>query len=50
VLSSLPMYMMSFSAIPKGVHTKLDYFQSCFYWQGDESKRKYRLTKWDIIC
>lgn len=44
------MYMMSFSAIPKGVHTKLDYFQSCFYWQGDESKRKYRLTKWDIIC
>ncbi|WVZ62771.1 LOW QUALITY PROTEIN: hypothetical protein U9M48_012475, partial [Paspalum notatum var. saurae] len=38
VLSSLSMYMMSFFAIPKGVLKKLDYF------------RKYRLTKWDILC
>ena len=39
VLSSLPMYMMSFFALPKGVQKKLDYFRSRFYWQGDEKKR-----------
>ena len=37
VLSSLPMYMMSF-ALPKGVQKKLDYFLSRFYWHGDEQK------------
>jgi hypothetical protein len=31
VLSSLPMYMMSFFTIPKGVLKKLDYFRSRFY-------------------
>ncbi len=49
VLSSLPMYMMSFLAIPSGVRKKLDYFRSRFYWQGDGHKKKYRLAKWDII-
>ena len=50
VLSSLPMYMMSFFEIPKGVRKKLDYFQSRFFWQSDEHKRKYRLAKWSIFC
>jgi len=50
VLSSLPMYMMSFFEIPKGVLKKLDYFRSRFFWQCDEHKRKYRLAKWDILC
>jgi hypothetical protein len=30
VLSSLPMFMMSFFKIPRGVLKKLDYFRSCF--------------------
>ena len=50
VLSRLPMYMMSFFQIPKGVCKKLDYFRSRFFWQSDEHKRKYRLAKWDILC
>lgn len=50
VLSSLPIYMMSFFEIPKGVHKKLDYFRSQFFWQSDDHKRKYRLAKWDILC
>lgn len=39
VLSSLPLYMMSFFAIPRGILTKLDYFRSRFYWQSDGKKK-----------
>jgi hypothetical protein len=49
VLSSLPMYMMSFFRIPKGVLEKLDYYRSRFFWQCDDHKKKYRLAKWSII-
>jgi hypothetical protein len=31
VLSSLPLYMMSFFAVPRGVLKKLDYFQARFF-------------------
>jgi hypothetical protein len=50
VLSNLSMYMISFFAIPKEVLNKLDYFRSRFFWQGDGHKRKYGLTKWNIMC
>jgi hypothetical protein len=49
VLSSLPMFMLSFFGIPKGVLKKLDYYRSRFFWQGDEHKKKYRLAKWSIL-
>ena len=38
VLSSLPIYMMSFFEIPKGVRKKLDYFRYRFFWKIDEHK------------
>jgi hypothetical protein len=49
VLTSLPMFMLSFLEIPKGVRKTLDYFRSCFFWQSDGHKKKYRLTKWNMI-
>jgi hypothetical protein len=39
VLSSLPMFMMSFFRIRKGVLEKLDYYRFRFFWQCDEHKR-----------
>jgi len=45
VLSSLPMFMLSFFEIPKGVLEKIDCFRSRFYWQSEQHKRKYRLAK-----
>jgi hypothetical protein len=48
--SVLAMYMLSFFVLPKGVLRKLDYYRSRFYWQCDEHKKKYRLTKWSILC
>jgi len=50
VLSSLPMFMMSFFEIPKGVVKNLDHFRSRFFWQGSSDKHKYRLAKCDILC
>jgi hypothetical protein len=50
VLSSLPMFMFSFLEIPKWVRKRLDFYRSRFFWQSEEKKRKYRLTKWNIIC
>jgi hypothetical protein len=35
VLSSLPMFMLSFFEIPKVVLEKIDYFRSRFFWQND---------------
>ena len=44
------MFMLSFLEVPKGVRERLDMFRSRFFWQSDGHKRKYRLTKWEIIC
>ena len=41
VLSSLPLFMMSFLGVPKEVLKRLDNIRSRFYWQGGELKRKY---------
>jgi hypothetical protein len=50
VLSSFPMFMLSFFEISKGVLKKLDYYRSKFFWQSDDHKKKYRLTKWWVVC
>jgi hypothetical protein len=49
VLNSIDMFMISFFEVPKGVLKKLDYYRSRFFWQCDEHKKKYRLTKWSIL-
>jgi hypothetical protein len=45
VLSSLPMFMMSFFEVSRGVLKKIEYFRSSFFWRNDEHKKKYRLAK-----
>ena len=42
--------MLSSFQLPKGILTRLDYFRSRFFWQGDSEKRKYRLAKWSVVC
>ena len=50
VLSSLPLYMLSFFEIPREVLKKVDYLRSRFFWQSDQQKKKFRLAKWSILC
>jgi hypothetical protein len=42
--------MLSFLEIPIGVRKRLDYYRSNLFWQSDENKMKYRLSKWNILC
>jgi hypothetical protein len=44
------MFMLSFFEIPVGLRKRLDYYRSRFFWQSDGHKRKYRLSRWDILC
>jgi hypothetical protein len=50
VLTSLSMFMLSFFEVLRGVLEKIGYFRSRFFWQHDSQKKKYRLTKWSIMC
>jgi hypothetical protein len=49
VLSSLPIFMMSFFEVPVGVLQHLDAILFHFYGQGGNSKKKYRLAKWILF-
>jgi hypothetical protein len=44
------MFLLSFFELPKGVCKRLGFLDQDFFWQSDGHKRKYRLTKWNIIC
>ncbi|XP_062188905.1 uncharacterized protein LOC133892218 [Phragmites australis] len=50
VLTSLAMFMLSFLEVPRGILQKLDYYRSCFFWQCDDHKKKYRLARWSVLC
>ena len=50
VLTSLPMFLLSFFEVPVEVRKRLDYYRSRFFWQSDQHKKKYRLTKWNLVC
>jgi hypothetical protein len=49
IVSSLSMFMLLFFEVPNGVLKRIDYFRSRFFWQIDSQKKKYRLTKWNIV-
>jgi hypothetical protein len=44
------MFLLSFFEISIGVRKRLNIFRSRFFRQSNGHKRKYRLTKWNIIC
>ena len=50
MLSNLPLFMFLFFEVPREVLKKLDFYRSRFFWQSNENKKKYRLTKWSVLC
>lgn len=51
MLSTLPLYYMSFFMLPRWVIQKLDRIRRPFLWNGvEESMSKYHLVPWDQVC
>jgi hypothetical protein len=50
VMSSLGLFMLFFFEVPREVLKSLEFFRSRFFWEGENSKKKYRLARWDILC
>jgi hypothetical protein len=48
--SNMVLYMIYFFQLSKGVLKRFDYFRLIFFCQGDSEKKKYRLTKWSVVC
>jgi hypothetical protein len=42
--------MLSFFEVPREVLKRLDCYRSKFFWEGEGHKKKYRPTKWSIVC
>ena len=49
-LTNIPLFMMSFYVVPKGIIKKADFFRSRLVWQEDENKKKYHLVNWKTCC
>ena len=49
-LSSSFIYHMSMYLLPKTTIDFLDKQRMTFLWQGNGSKKKYHLIKWEVIC
>ncbi|RVW48943.1 Transposon TX1 uncharacterized 149 kDa protein [Vitis vinifera] len=49
-LSSMPIYCMSLSQMPRSVSSRLERIQRDFLWGGGALERKPHLVEWSIIC
>lgn len=49
-LNNVPLYMLSFYKLPKGVKRRLDFFRARLLWQEDQGARKYHSVNWPIVC
>ena len=49
VFASLPMFILSFCEVSRGILKKIEYYRSRLFWQNDGHKMKYRLVKWNTL-
>lgn len=49
-LTSTFIYHMSMYLLPKTTVKSLDKQRRLFFWRGNNTKRKYHLVKWEVIC
>jgi len=50
VLSSLPVYFLSFIKAPAGIISSIESMFKRFFWVGGEEHRKIAWINWDTIC
>jgi hypothetical protein len=49
-LSNLPMHTMGLFLLADGTHAGFDKHRNRFFWEGQGTKKKYHLVKWQEIC
>ncbi|GAU22999.1 hypothetical protein TSUD_98280 [Trifolium subterraneum] len=50
VLTSLPVYALSFFKAPSGIISSIESLLTNFFWGGCEDKRKIPWISWNIVC
>jgi len=50
VLSSLPVYFLSFFKAPAGIISSIESIFKRFFWGGSEDSRKIAWINWDSVC
>jgi hypothetical protein len=45
VLTSIMMFLLSFIEVAKGVHEKIEYYRSRFFWQSGNQKKEIQANK-----
>jgi hypothetical protein len=49
-LSSLPLHAMAVCLLGEGTHGLMDKAKSRFYWEANETKRRYHWVRWSAMC
>ena len=50
VLSSLPVYALSFFKAPSGIVSSIESILNCFFWGGSVDHRKITWVDWNTVC
>jgi hypothetical protein len=50
VLSSLPVYALSFFKAPSGIVSSIESILKCFFWGGSDDHRKIAWVDWNTVC
>ena len=50
VLSSLPIYVLSFFKAPTGIISSIESLFNCFFWGGSDDHRKISWVDWNSVC
>lgn len=50
ILSSMPLYMLSFSKLPKKIENLLRSLQCNFLWGGTETSKRVAWVRWTELC
>jgi len=50
VLSSLPIYALSFFKAPAGIISSIESIFNCFFWGGSEDHKKISWVDWNTVC
>jgi hypothetical protein len=49
-LSSLPIFIMGFYLLPKGIHQHMDSVRGNFFRKGTKENFKYHMASWEMLC